>query len=162
MAYSDHYPFWLMGYRAICGIELLVASNPFYHQTTDVLDNYLTFFPFGTECARAAIGTVAYLARPLGATGIGEEESASTGAGAAPLAVLGLGPNPARSLVRLDPGGGAAPLRLELFDAGGRLVRRVDRPLGSAFDLDVSGLTGGVYFLRLDGAGLTRKLVVAR
>ena len=59
---SDHYSFWQVGYRAVEGIEEYLSGNPYYHQPSDLLVNYLDYFPFGTNCARAGIATVAALA----------------------------------------------------------------------------------------------------
>ncbi len=61
VTYSDHASFWQNGFPALLGIEAGVNENPFYHLETDLLANYLEFFPFGTECAKAAIATLPYM-----------------------------------------------------------------------------------------------------
>ncbi len=67
-------------------------------------------------------------------------------------------------LLEMTDGGAAA---LDLYDAAGRLVRNVWRGSGSTgpvqVSLDRGGLTGGVYFLRLQGVAgsVTRRCVLA-
>jgi len=87
---------------------------------------------------------------------------------------LGVRPNPARESVTLAFGNPVAgPVALEVFDAGGRLVRRVvdaDLPAGShtlSWDLrDAAGsrAASGVYFARLVSGHqtVTRTVVLAR
>ena len=61
---SDHYRFWGKGYPAILAIEGYPSQNPYYHKTSDALQNInLTFY---CDYVQAAIGTVAHLARPVG------------------------------------------------------------------------------------------------
>ena len=62
--YSDHSRFWSKGYPAIMAIEGYPVQNPYYHRTSDALQNiHLTFY---CDYVKAAIGTVAHLARPMG------------------------------------------------------------------------------------------------
>jgi len=73
MTYSDHAPFWSYGYPAILEIEKAVWTNPYYHKTSDRLENYLNYFPFGTNATKAAIAVVASLAEPLGGADVNLE-----------------------------------------------------------------------------------------
>lgn len=61
--YSDHSPFWDMGYPALLAIEDNPLNNPYYHQVTDTLDKLdVGFF---TSAARASLGLLAELAQPI-------------------------------------------------------------------------------------------------
>jgi hypothetical protein len=64
-ASSDHASFWVQGYPAILAIEDDQNDfNPYYHSKNDRLPHLnLTFF---NNFVKAAIGTAAHLARPLG------------------------------------------------------------------------------------------------
>jgi hypothetical protein len=164
--YSDHASFWVNGYRAIEGIEQYLSGNPYYHQTTDLLANYLDYFPFGTNCARAGIATLAALAVPEVPTGIAETLSVP---GIERLTITSISPNPARdnALVTLrsllDE-----PLSLTLFDVHGRALRRQSIEVDASGTLGVrlgfSDLPSGIYLLRADGgqASVARKMVITR
>jgi hypothetical protein len=162
---SDHASFWNQGYQAVLGIEQEVWNNPYYHQTTDILANYMAYFPFGTNCARSAIATVAYLAEPVGPTGI-EEPHWNPVEGS--LAITGLWPNPASSSLSLSmviPGTGE--VAVSILDISGRVVLSTEASgqsgaLGTMLQLD--GLSNGVYFVRASAAGLSdsRMFVVSR
>jgi hypothetical protein len=63
LVYSDHAPFWDSGYPALLAIEDNPLRNPYYHQTTDMLDKInLDFF---TSATRASLGLLAELAQPV-------------------------------------------------------------------------------------------------
>jgi hypothetical protein len=61
--YSDHSPFWDVGYPALLAIEDYPLNNPYYHQTTDTLDRLDA--GFFTCATRAAVGLLAGLAQPV-------------------------------------------------------------------------------------------------
>jgi hypothetical protein len=163
---SDHYSFWQVGYRAVEGIEEYLAGNPHYHRTSDLLANYLAYFPFGTNCARAGISTVAALAEPEVPTGIAETPSAPA---IERLTITSISPNPARdnALVTLrsllDE-----PLSLTLFDIHGRALRRqnieVDASEALGVRLGFSDLPSGIYLIRAEGgqASASRKMAITR
>ena len=158
--YSDHASFWNNGYAAVLGIEQEVWSNPYYHQTTDLLANYLAYFPFGTNCIKGAIATVAHLAVPTGSTGIaGEEISAG-------LAIASISPNPAHSALTVDlMRGFAGDIEVSLFDITGRKVLSGSHDASSGrVDLVWSDLPSGVYVVRVSSGVLseTRNIVIAR
>jgi len=61
--YSDHSPFWDVGYRALLAIEDNPLHNPYYHQTSDTLDKLdIDFF---TSATRASLGLLSELAQPI-------------------------------------------------------------------------------------------------
>ncbi len=68
--------------------EIWGGYNPHYHQPTDLLENYMPSFPYGTDAIRASIGLFASLAGPLGSSGV--ETSPACGG------IISVFPNPAR------------------------------------------------------------------
>jgi hypothetical protein len=159
VTYSDHASFWQNGFPALLGIEEGVDENPFYHMETDLLANYVEFFPFGTECARAAIATVAVYADPLPEGIEGEEQGGR-------FSIASTGPVPAASslTVRLEGMIGAADITL--FDLAGREAASVSLETAGSSQvvIDVSTLPAGVYALRATSGQLsdTRMVVIAR
>ncbi len=163
ITYSDHASFWAEGYAAVLGIEREVFSNPYYHQTTDLLENYVEYFPFGTDCTRGAIATVAYLAEPVGPTGVG-----GTGSTVPSPLVLSVAPNPAYGSATLSLGGGhTGPVSYSLYDVSGRRVMEGTASLddGSA-TLELGAAPAGAYLLRVISPGgsdaSTRLLLLGR
>ncbi len=62
---SDHYRFWEYGYPAILAIEDDDADfNPYYHSTNDWIRNIN--WNYYEHYVKAAVGTAAHLARPVG------------------------------------------------------------------------------------------------
>jgi len=163
MTASDHASFWNNGYAAVLGIEQEVYSNPFYHQTSDMLSNYLLYFPFGTNCTRSAIATIAYLAEPTGPVSVAEGEIGLLPSGSL---IQGIGPNPAAGsvLVRLSSTI-EGPVGISLFDLTGRKVFTTSSGVseGNAW-IDISSMPAGVYSVRVSGASIsdTARLVVLR
>ncbi len=163
MTASDHASFWYNGYAAVLGIEQEVWSNPYYHQTSDKLVNYLNYFPFGTNCARSGIATIAYLAEPTGLTGIAEGETTPLVPG---MLIQGVSPNPAAGsasirLTSLVEG----PIGVSLFDLAGREISSTGSEVSEGcVQIDVSGMPAGVYTLRIstESASDTARLVVLR
>jgi hypothetical protein len=163
MTASDHASFWNNGFAAVLGIEQEVWTNPYYHQTSDQLANYQIYFPFGTNCARSAIATVAYLAEPTGFTGVEESETVPLSPG---LLIQSVSPNPAAgsvSILLTSPLEGAVDI--SLFDLSGREVLNTGSQVSEASVLiDVSGMPAGVYAIRVSGASVsdTALLVILR
>ena len=147
-AYSDHYPFWVNGYPAILGIENDFSGNPYYHSTSDLLANYSDYWPFGTQCLKAGVATLATLAEPVFANDAGDYVHARPDSR---LELRWRSPNPVGSVARLvltQPS--AAPIELSLLDAGGRLLltRALPAQEQSLIELPSHGLPNGVFWLR--------------
>jgi len=64
MVYSDHSPFWDLGFSALLAIEDVPLHSPYYHETGDTLDTLN--LDFCAQAAKAALATVAVLAQPVG------------------------------------------------------------------------------------------------
>lgn len=160
---SDHASFWYNGYAAMLNIERGVYENPYYHQTTDLMANYMQYFPFGTNMAKSCIAAVAYLADPV-ETGIGDAASTPVFSGAG----ISVQPNPVSTsaMVRiqaLSP----AQARLQVFDIAGRSVHGETvllNPGENLVSVDATSLPMGVYTVRVTSAGSSRnaRMVVAR
>lgn len=154
---SDHYSFWQVGYRAIEGIEDYLSGNPHYHRTSDLLANYAQYFPFGTNCARAGIATLASLADPQPSAGVPATPGVPR---MEPLAITSLSPNPARDhvLVTLHAPG-RQPVSLTVFDVLGRALRRTrvepDATGTIGVELGLPDLPSGIYLLRAESGGGT-------
>ncbi len=147
--YSDHASFWQKGYPALLGIEAAINDNPHYHQDSDILANYESYWPFGTDCARAAL---AFTAMAAFTDWLGIE-------GAPPVSpALSVYPNPASTVLSVTVDG-ASPSSLLLFDVSGRLVLT-----GDSGNLNVSGLASGVYLLRAGSASgmQSARVVISR
>ncbi len=160
---SDHASFWYNGYAAMLNIERGVYENPYYHQTTDLMANYMQYFPFGTRMAQACIAAVAYLAGPI-ETGINGDESSPVFSQTGLLVF----PNPVSTAasVRIQTQS-PAQARLQVFDISGRTVRSETIELASGENtavVDVSTLPSGLYTVRVASGGASRstRMVVAR
>jgi hypothetical protein len=67
--YSDSVAFWDVGYPAILAIEDEDEEwNPYYHTRNDTVETLN--LPFFTRYVKAAVGTLAHLAAPLGAVSV--------------------------------------------------------------------------------------------
>jgi hypothetical protein len=160
---SDHASFWNYGFAALLNIERQVFSNPYYHQTTDLMANYMQYFPFGTNMAKASIATVAYLANPI-TTGIAGDCATPV----FPRAAVSVSPNPvsASAAVRVQAQAPAQAF-LRVFDITGRLVygeHLVLTPGDNTASVDVSRFPAGVYIVRVSSGGshASTRMVVAR
>lgn len=148
---SDHVSFWQYGFVAIGGNEYFYS--PWYHTSEDLLENYMDFFPFGTEIAQATSATLASLAVPNGPSGI-EGGTPRTGL------TVRVSPSPASVSVSVETARNAV---ITVFDTGGRMVLREQAPQGTA-TLDVSGFPPGVYHIsaRSGGESGSGRLVICR
>ncbi len=149
---SDHASFWNHGYVAILNIERLVYSNPHYHKTSDLIANYIQYFPFGTNMAKASIATVAYLAGPI-PVGTAGESVVPVSSGVE----VRVSPNPVSgpAAVRVTVSSPARAL-LEVFDLAGRTVhgeQLVLTPGDNTVSVDMSPFPAGVYILRVSSGG---------
>ncbi|HOP27406.1 MAG TPA: M28 family peptidase [Candidatus Sabulitectum sp.] len=150
---SDHASFWQYGYTAIEVAEANVDEiwggyNPNYHQPTDLLSEYLPFFPYGTDAIRASIGLFAALADPLGPSGI--ETSP------APQGTVRVFPNPARGgHVSISPvTGGIGGAQYLVMDLTGRMAGHGELDGTGCAEFDISSLPGGVYSVVFPDGGI--------
>lgn len=67
--------------------------------------------------------------------------------------LLSLAPNPSGGLVRVGWPRAARAVRLQVLDVSGRVVMTQDGLPGNELALDLSGLPGGMYLVRVVGAG---------
>ncbi len=148
---SDHVAFWAYGFTAVGGDEYLFP--PWYHTSEDLLENYMEFFPFGTEIAKATSATLASLAVPNGPSGI------EGGTPRTDLTVR-VSPSPASVSVSVETAQNSV---LTVYDTVGRMVLREQAPLGTA-TLDVSGFPPGIYHIsaRAGGEMGSGRLVICR
>ncbi len=157
--YSDHASFWQQGYPALLGIEDGINSNPYYHQETDLLANYLGYFPFPTLCVKASIATVAVYADPL-AEGIEEEFQGED------FGISFVGPVPASKNLAVHLTGTTGSVEITLFDLAGREAATANLGSGSnnQATFDVSKLPAGVYGLRATSGQMhdTRMVLVTQ
>jgi Secretion system C-terminal sorting domain len=74
--------------------------------------------------------------------------------------VLTFGPNPVNDVLTISLAGSSGS-RVELLDAAGKLVSSVTFPVGNTLPVDMSGLGGGVYTMRISNGDqvITRKVV---
>jgi len=139
---SDHASFWQYGYTATeiaegSAEEIWGGYNPYYHQSSDILANYMPSFPYGTDMVRASVGLIATLAEPLGPTGIEDP--------ARPIGSISVYPNPCSgslSIYRNLPGEDAGFL---VFDVSGRAVTGGCLRGGERFQLNMQSMPNGLY-----------------
>lgn len=160
---SDHASFWNAGYPAMLSIEKEVWNNPYYHQTTDVMENYLMYFPFGTNMAKAAIATVAYLAVPVN-TGVEGEHHQNVQRGIAVEPLQNPAVGTAAVSIALPSGG---QVSISVYDTSGRQVLAAAPTLSSGLNqvnLDIGDLPPGMYLIQADAAGASAsaRLMVIR
>ena len=151
---SDHSSFWNAGYPALLNIEKEVWNNPHYHQTSDIMANYLEFFPFGTNMTKASIAVVAYLAVPDG-TGIEENFSENI----IPSISMNLQSNPVTTAAILNVNlPTASSTSLRVYDVSGREVisRTEVLPAGSnQLEVNFESHSAGLYLIDLEAGNST-------
>jgi hypothetical protein len=154
---SDHASFWHSGYLALLGIERVLC--PGYHTTGDTIGpSGFNNLAFATKVIQTGVAAVAKLAVPIHSGQIVEENDRIM-----EPALLSVRSNPARAFqIAFAVENPAEPVRLTVFDAAGRAVRRlVETPCDKGLHAvawngrDDRGrdLPGGVYFLDLEAGG---------
>jgi len=138
---SDYVSFWQCGFTAIGGNEIVYP--PWYHTAYDQLENYVEFFPFGTNVAKATTATLASLAVPTG-TGIAVDTPAEILDATPSVAAW---PCPASRTVQVSVSGMNQNPVLSLFDLSGRCVQAYDTFSEYPVSLDLSGFSCGMYLL---------------
>lgn len=161
---SDHVPYQARGYAAFLAIEDEYDAYPCYHQTCDTLANVSK--EQAADIIRAGVATIAQLAYPVEAVGIGSPLSATGAGGGAPFLWPAV-PNPfgPSTTIRFRTAEDAA-VRLDIFDVEGRRVRTlldgawrapgVHAELWDGLDAAGRPAASGVYFLELRAAGASR------
>ncbi|MCB2204698.1 M28 family peptidase [bacterium] len=144
---SDNYSFARFDYPSFLLIEDWTDFNPFYHSEEDLPEKVNPFF--FTQMTKAAIGTLAQLADVSNALSVGGTPH--------PLPEIALhtpSPHPFHGLTALRftlPR--AQHVRIELFDAVGRLVSTIADIEGreglQQVGFDASALNPGYYLLRM-------------
>ena len=162
---SDHFTFQDVG---IPGILLIESErnelNPTYHSCRDIADSVM--FDYFTECVKAALGSVAFLA---GYDFYGDGDAVR------PVALYQNYPNPfASNTVISFTAPGAQNVAIDVFDVLGRLIARLEPFRIAGADsgyVDWDGrnrggrqVSSGVYFVRLRSGGheAVRKAVLVR
>ncbi len=171
--YSDHAPFWDRGYSALCGIEVDYVSNPYYHQTTDVVGN-LTL-SFTADVTRLAVASLAALAG-VDTANVHVPERVPAVAGLR----LGMNfPNPFNPYTTIPFAipSTSTPTNyvLAILDPAGRMVRILERGRTGASPLEKKAVwdgtdedgrpvSSGVYlsYLGCGGEHTARKIVLTR
>ncbi|MCP4229526.1 MAG: M20/M25/M40 family metallo-hydrolase [bacterium] len=161
--YSDHSSFWQYGFAAILGIEEAVFLNPYFHTVDDLLANYLAYFPFGTNVAKASIATLASLAVPYGGSGADDEGDSNNPAA---FALFQSTPNPCRGSAEVAfslPE--VLTVNLSVYDTKGRKVSTLidgELPEGE-HSVIISGLTAGIYLYSIEAGEYyeVKKMVVS-
>ena len=157
---SDNSSFWNYGYPAFCGIEDMPLNNPYYHRTTDRVQNI--DFTFYADVTRAAVATLAQMAVIDSST-----SSVEAGVLAAPPRVS---PNPARGQVTIEMAARPSLAGFEVYDVRGRLVSRIAPEVAGGMARAVwngtdasGGVVGpGIYFLRPTDSKQGTKVVLLR
>jgi hypothetical protein len=154
---SDYYAFWYYGYEAVGLIEEILS--PYYHTSSDLLANYMEYFPFGTNAARASVATFATLAVPAGTSSPETEEAAP---GPTELTVLR---NPVRGVLELEFSlRYTGHVRIQVLDISGRLVSVPvsDWYASGSHIISAESPAAGVYFCRMTSGDFsdTQRFVV--
>lgn len=143
---SDYYAFWYYGYTALGLIE--ETLSPYIHSSTDLLANYMSFFPFGTNSTRVSVAALATLAVPVDTQLIPEVGGASI-----ECSELIISPNPSRGLtvVSFNLAQGSQ-IALQILDLHGRLVQTAVAGWfsGGEHQVFIDPLPSGLYFMRLN------------
>ncbi len=153
---SDHVSFWQNGFTSVDLCESMLSGNPYYHNSQDLLANYMEYFPFGTNVTRSAVAFMAAVALPSGSGGVADGECVGFS--------VSLTPCPAVSTVSVSAGGDAAGATVALYDVTGRRMGISTLGTDGNAVLDVGTLPPGVYVARVEGSGTrgSARLVVCR
>ena len=147
---SDQASFWQYGYRAIevaeaSAEEIWSGYNPYYHQPSDLLANYMSSFPYGTDMIRASIGLIANLAEPVGVSGIEP--------GALNPVRISVFPNPSTGSSISIRAEGDIPYRTAylIVDLAGRTVASGEMDGSGTEEVSLPSLPGGIYSVVMTG-----------
>ncbi|MDM7993529.1 MAG: M28 family peptidase [Candidatus Fermentibacter sp.] len=143
---SDHSVFYFLGMDAIWGRECALDDNPYNHTPNDLLANYMSYFPFGTDCVRGIVAAAASFAGPIGPSGVG-----GGAPGSGDLQILRINPNPTSGIIQVSlESPSDASVSISVFDLSGHMVRPVETLAEdcSPWTLDLTAVPAGVYLVR--------------
>jgi len=141
---SDHASFWQFGYTAIeiaegSAEEIWGGYNPYYHQAGDILANYMTYFPYGTDMVRASVGLLASVAEPISSSGVeGSTETAE---------LFSVYPNPCTGFLSVNSNQPSVYTEFVVYDISGRKVTGGELGVEGQFMLNMQSLPNGIYTL---------------
>jgi hypothetical protein len=153
--YGDNTPFWEAGYLSVFALEdsewgIWNGSNPNYHTAGDTFGN-LTM-SLVTRTTKMTAACLATLAGPYNPVGVAEGHNPQASSPRTQATVV-------RGVLYLNgdcPRTGTVP-SAPLLDIAGR--RMLDLKPGAN---EVAGLPPGVYFIRSNGGGVSRRVVKVR
>jgi len=138
---SDHASFNQYGYPAIHCRENLNVNNPHYHTIGDTIGGGFNSLDFCTEVIKASVATVASLAQPI-SIGITEEKMNK-----ANFLVI---PNPTYRIGQFRLPKTNEKIKIKIYDIAGKIKIVFDVLENTErFDIDLSRLNSGVYFVEL-------------
>lgn len=145
---SDHASFWLYGYSAIeiaeaSAEEIWGGYNPNYHTPTDILENYLPSFPYGTDLSRAAVALIATLADPIE---LSIEVDPSNVAWS-----VSISSNPCSGVLGVFHELPEGSSEFRIFDITGRTIAAGPLSGSGQTQIGLQGLPGGVYTMAFPG-----------
>lgn len=150
---SDHGSFWLGGIPALMLTDGAEYRNPNYHLPSDKIETL--DFTFMRRVVQATVATLAELAEIQHATTWWTDTQFFTPTSEPAACQFSLSPNPAKDFVQITwENCSPEAASFTLLDTSGRVVRRQSRVLGSGEEnferVDLSGLEGGVYWLKIE------------
>jgi hypothetical protein len=149
--YGDNTPFWEAGYSSVFALEdseygIWGGSNPNYHTAGDTFG--ILTMSLVTRTTKMVAACLATLAGPEDSVGVAEGDKPQASSS-----------KPQTTFVRkvLYMNASTSPSTSRLLDVSGR--RMLDLKPGAN---DVSGLAPGVYLVRGNGPGVSRRVVKVR
>ena len=157
---SDHAPFWVAGIPALMLTDGAEYRNLNYHTPNDTLGSLN--FTFMTNVVKGAVATLAELAEIQHATIWEENVELPVATSEVAGCDFKISPNPSDSILRLE-WGDCAPgtMDVRLTDLHGRIhfSKKIQADRGGFFNVNVSGLGRGVYFLKMGGHNVEKVIL---
>jgi len=137
--YSDHASFWTNSFPAVLLIEdWTFDSNPNYHTITDKVIYFN--IPYYEKMSKLSIASIATLAVPVTGTGLTKNNDEL------PISIY---PNPVSDRIHIQNMDNSGNASVTIIDCTGRIVVYTSK-LNPDNSLDVSALSPGLYFLRVN------------
>ncbi len=148
MTGADLQPFIDEGYPGLYLMEYVF--NPGYHSENDLIDscnmNYLT------EVIKISLGVMIYSDLSLA---VNDEQNSN-------LRIM-VWPNPVENVLHLAPCNYNEPVFIQMVNAGGQSVYEVQiDDLKGAYDIDMTHMPSGVYFLQLVSGSVSGSVIVMK